>query len=1248
MASINRGDNTGAFGQDFLRIYLNNPSNLYIERAVLQINNDLEKEFFEPIFPLRVNFTGEETTYLHQVNTCKLALWDEYGRRRTADGKFTFFVKENRINSPDSPNGMEPETELDEDMSIHFDLTDPEFAAQFIVNATPSKMSELEQDIYLFKPENIKEGRNIEVEIDGDDVIISGKADFVQSYNDLDDKPSINGVELIGDLTIPMDQKNADWNATSGVEQILNKPNLSRVAYSGEYRDIKNTPYIPEKTSDLNNDSGFIVMNDVNTKLSNYYNKAQVDNKITQAIQETDVSQLRTEVYELKHKEQNDYNTLDSKFENYVTITELDETVDTLNEADRYLRSALQNNVDTLNTKIGNKVDKSEITNLNNTKADKTELASLTEIVNTKTTEEYVDNAVSPLARKDEIGDGKLTIKRNNEVLNQFYANSFNNIAVNIQVPEKYSDLNADITYLKPEDIDLSVYATKEELINGLESKIEYSELGKGTLSILKNGDSVGTFNANNKSNKVIDIDIPVKLSDLDQDIDYLKEADIEGLNEQITSLENELGNVNNKITNINSTLDTKVDERTGYSLTKNTDIAQITINKNNIESQINKIENIEDQLEVINEKIDNYDLQVDGKVDKIEGKGLSTNDFTNLDKDQINLNKENIEINTNEIDQINLDITTIRNTLEPLPNQITTLETELGNEHISRVDSDNYLQQQIDALSTKSTVVDIVGTIDELNNYDTTKLKVDDVVCVLVDETRDYTVTYYRWIESMPGSYRWKYIGTEGSYYSKSEANNLFALKALKINNYPLNNDINLTYNDVGALSEDTVIGNGRLTIQKNFRELGVFDANSVENQVINIVVPEDTIDLENSAQFVSIPVLVQTYLGRAKESYGDGEDTLIWDKIYYVEDKVDINSARIDVLENGLPRVAITGDYYDLKNRPSIPSNTSDLYNDVPFLVEDDVHLILDDYALKTDMPTLVSQLENDRGYITTASIGKADVTFKLNNTVIGSFNVNTREDKFISIPVDTVLTTSSANPVANYIVKEALDSKADTEVLSEYVTESYLADTLSDYSTTSSIDISLSDYVKLSVMSDTLSDYSTTSEIETTLSDYIKTSEVENTLLDYAKTSEVQSTLTDYATLSDVENTLTDYVKTVDMNTTLTDYVTISNLGTTLSDYTKTSEIQSTLSDYTTLSEMTNTLSDYAKTTEVSDLLTDYVTTSTLSTTLSDYPTMSVMNNTLTDYAKDSIVQGLLLTIQALESRVSDLESRIPQGE
>ena len=67
------------------------------------------------------------------------------------------------------------------------------------------------------------------------------------SYNDLSNKP-----------TIPAAQVNSDWNASSGVAQILNKPTLAAVATSGDYNDLSNKPTIPaaQVNSDWNAASG--------------------------------------------------------------------------------------------------------------------------------------------------------------------------------------------------------------------------------------------------------------------------------------------------------------------------------------------------------------------------------------------------------------------------------------------------------------------------------------------------------------------------------------------------------------------------------------------------------------------------------------------------------------------------------------------------------------------------------------------------------------------------------------------------------------------------------------------------------------------------------------------------------------------------------------------------------------------------------------------------------------------------------
>lgn len=69
------------------------------------------------------------------------------------------------------------------------------------------------------------------------DTLLSG---VVKSVNDT--SPDSNGNVTI---TIPDAQVNSDWNASSGVAKILNKPSLATVATSGSYNDLSNKPTIP-------------------------------------------------------------------------------------------------------------------------------------------------------------------------------------------------------------------------------------------------------------------------------------------------------------------------------------------------------------------------------------------------------------------------------------------------------------------------------------------------------------------------------------------------------------------------------------------------------------------------------------------------------------------------------------------------------------------------------------------------------------------------------------------------------------------------------------------------------------------------------------------------------------------------------------------------------------------------------------------------------------------------------------------
>ena len=86
----------------------------------------------------------------------------------------------------------------------------------------------------------------------------NNKSDFSGNYNDLTNKP-----------TIPAAQVNSDWNATTGMARILNKPTLATVATSGAYSDLSGKPTIPTAGTITSGSTGYATGGDVYTAIGN-------------------------------------------------------------------------------------------------------------------------------------------------------------------------------------------------------------------------------------------------------------------------------------------------------------------------------------------------------------------------------------------------------------------------------------------------------------------------------------------------------------------------------------------------------------------------------------------------------------------------------------------------------------------------------------------------------------------------------------------------------------------------------------------------------------------------------------------------------------------------------------------------------------------------------------------------------------------------------------------------------------------
>lgn len=113
------------------------------------------------------------------------------------------------------------------------------------------------------------------------------------------------------------------------------------------------------------------------------------------------------------------------------------------------------------------------------------------------------------------------------------------------------------------------------------------------------------------------------------------------------------------------------------------------------------------------------------------------------------------------------------------LDKEIKRLDGRIDTEADARSAADQEIWTEIEAIEAASDVVDVVGTHAELESYDTSALKDNDIIKVLQDETHDDAVAYYRWDASTEA---FTFVGVEGPYYTASETDTLLADKQDKL----------------------------------------------------------------------------------------------------------------------------------------------------------------------------------------------------------------------------------------------------------------------------------------------------------------------------------------------------------------------------------------------------------------------------------------------------------------------------------
>lgn len=105
-----------------------------------------------------------------------------------------------------------------------------------------------------------------------------------------------------------------------------------------------------------------------------------------------------------------------------------------------------------------------------------------------------------------------------------------------------------------------------------------------------------------------------------------------------------------------------------------------------------------------------------------------------------------------------------------------TPVKDEDGSKSIVNIE---YVNKVVEDLTLRNDVVDVVGTYQDLQSYDTSKLTVNDVIKVLQDNTHDDASTYYKW-----NGTSFDFIGEEGPYYTQTQVDEKLDTKLDKVEN--------------------------------------------------------------------------------------------------------------------------------------------------------------------------------------------------------------------------------------------------------------------------------------------------------------------------------------------------------------------------------------------------------------------------------------------------------------------------------
>lgn len=370
---------------------------------------------------------------------------------------------------------------------------------------------------------------------------------------------------------------------------------------------------------------------------------------------------------------------------------------------------------------------------------------------------------------------------------------------------------------------------------------------------------------------------------------------------------------------------------------------------------------------------------------------------------------------------------------------------------------TEDWVNTQIANFLTESQITQLIN--NSLANYYTQE-QVNNLLDNKADKSSIPTKTSDLTNDS---GYITKSVDNLDNYYTETEINSLLGNKA---NTSDIPTKTSQLTNDSGYI--DNTVNDLENYYKKNETYNQTQVNNLLNNKADKTEIPTKVSELENDKGYISeIPVASATQLGGIKvgdnlvitedgvlSSIGGSTGTSDYNALSNKPALNTNNSVALEVNAQeeisgtvSLHKVSKTGNYNDLLNKPNIPSKTSDLTNDSGYITntvdnltnyykkaetynQTEVDNLLGNKANTSDIPTKTSQLTNDSGYITNEvdNLTNYYTETEVNNLLSSKADTSQIPTKVSELDNDTGFITNSTNELTNYYKKTETYNKTE----------------------------------------------------------------------------------------------------------------------------------------------------------------------------------------------------------------------------